>query len=86
MSGCGAEKGLISIDEALTLMRSTPQTLMTETLPLAECLNRYLAQDVVSPVDLPSFSQSAVDGYALHTTAEQLQDEVFHVIGPKMPS
>ena len=34
MSGCGAEKGLISIDEALTLMRSTPQTLMTETLHL----------------------------------------------------
>lgn len=81
MSGCGAEKGLISIDEALTLMRSTPQTLMTETLPLGECLNRYLAQDVFSPVDLPSFSQSAVDGYALHTTAEQLQDSVFHVIG-----
>lgn len=81
MSGCGAEKGLISIDEALTLMRSTPEALMTETLPLGECLNRYLAQDVVSPVDLPSFSQSAVDGYALHTTAEQLQDEVFHVIG-----
>lgn len=81
MSGCGAEKGLISIDEALTLMRSTPQTLMAETLPLGECLNRYLAQDVFSPVDLPSFSQSAVDGYALHTTAEQLQDSVFHVIG-----
>ncbi|KXO87298.1 molybdenum cofactor biosynthesis protein MoaA [Acinetobacter venetianus] len=81
MSGCGAEKGLISIDEALALMRSTPQTLMTETLPLGECLNRYLAQDVFSPVNLPSFSQSAVDGYALHTTAEQLQDEVFHVIG-----
>ncbi|ERS00342.1 hypothetical protein Q674_14965 [Acinetobacter sp. COS3] len=81
MSGCGAEKGLISIDEALTLMRSTPQTLRTETLPLGECLNRYLAQDVFSPVDLPSFSQSAVDGYALHTTAEQLQDSVFHVIG-----
>ncbi len=81
MSGCGAEKGLISIDEALTLMRSTPQTLMTETLPLGECLNRYLAQDVFSPVDLPSFSQSAVDGYALHTTAEQLQDSVFDVIG-----
>lgn len=81
MSGCGAEKGLISIDEALTLMRSTPQTLMTETLPLGECLNRYLAQDIFSPVDLPSFSQSAVDGYALHTTAGLLQDSVFHVIG-----
>ena len=81
MSGCGAEKGLISIDEALALIQSTPSTLTAEQLPLTECLNRYLAQDVYSGVDLPTFSQSAVDGYAICSSSENLQDSVFEVIG-----
>lgn len=81
MSGCGAEKGLISIDEALALIQSTPSALTVEQLPLTECLNRYLAQDVYSGVDLPTFSQSAVDGYAICSSSENLQDSVFEVIG-----
>ncbi|MFV5367961.1 molybdopterin molybdotransferase MoeA [Acinetobacter junii] len=81
MSGCGAEKGLISIDEALALIQSTPSALTAEQLPLTECLNRYLAQDVYSGVDLPTFSQSAVDGYAICSSPENLQDSVFEVIG-----
>ena len=81
MSGCGAEKGLISIDDALALIQSTPSALTVEQLPLAECLNRYLAQDVYSEVDLPTFSQSAVDGYAICSSSENLQDSVFEVIG-----
>ena len=81
MSGCGAEKGLISIDEALALIQSTPSALTAEQLPLTECLNRYLAQDVYSEVDLPTFSQSAVDGYAICSSSENLQDSVFEVIG-----
>lgn len=81
MSGCGAEKGLISIDDALALIQSTPSALTVEQLPLTECLNRYLAQDVYSGVDLPTFSQSAVDGYAICSSSENLQDSVFEVIG-----
>lgn len=81
MSGCGAEKGLISIDDALALIQSTPSALTAEQLPLTECLNRYLAQDVYSGVDLPTFSQSAVDGYAICSSSENLQDSVFEVIG-----
>lgn len=81
MSGCGAEKGLISIDDALALIQSTPSALTAEQLPLTECLNRYLAQDVYSGVDLPIFSQSAVDGYAICSSSENLQDSVFEVIG-----
>lgn len=81
MLGCGAEKGLISIDDALALIQSTPSALTVEQLPLTECLNRYLAQDVYSGVDLPTFSQSAVDGYAICSSSENLQDSVFEVIG-----
>jgi molybdopterin molybdotransferase len=38
--------------------------LPTEHLPLADCLNRVLATDVVSPIDLPPWTNSAMDGYA----------------------
>ena len=81
MSGCGAEKGLIGIDEALELIRTQPKTLTTEVLALAQGLNRYLAKAIYSEVNLPSFSQSAVDGYAINSSLTQLQDVCFDVIG-----
>ncbi|WP_332605028.1 molybdopterin molybdotransferase MoeA [Acinetobacter sp. ESBL14] len=81
MSGCGAEKGLISIDEALALVQTQPKALKVETLPLADGLNRYLAKAINSNVDLPSFSQSAVDGYALNSSVENLQGTLYDVIG-----
>lgn len=37
----------------------------SETVPLAAALGRVLAADVRSPVDVPSFDRSNVDGYAL---------------------
>ncbi|MGX1787805.1 molybdopterin molybdotransferase MoeA [Bosea sp. NPDC055332] len=37
----------------------------TELVPLAQADGRVLAQDVVAPVDLPPFANSAVDGYAV---------------------
>ncbi|MGE7471617.1 molybdopterin molybdotransferase MoeA, partial [Bosea sp. NPDC003192] len=37
----------------------------TEIVPLAAADGRVLAQDVVAPVDLPPFANSAVDGFAV---------------------
>ena len=65
--GCGAEKGLITVDQALKLMLDQTQSLSTESLALNQALNRYLAQDIYSEIELPLFSQSAVDGYAICT-------------------
>jgi putative molybdopterin biosynthesis protein len=36
-----------------------------ETIPLADALGRVLAADVLSPVDVPSFDRSNVDGFAV---------------------
>ena len=66
-SGCGMESGLISIDQALALILEKIQPLGTETLALNAALNRYLAEDIFSTIQLPLFSQSAVDGYALNS-------------------
>ncbi|MCC6887036.1 MAG: molybdopterin biosynthesis protein [Hyphomicrobiales bacterium] len=39
--------------------------LAAESVPLASALARVLAQDVVSPIDVPPFDRSNVDGFAL---------------------
>lgn len=64
-SACGAELGLISVDLALQMILEQTQALATESLPLNQALNRYLAEAIDSAIRLPLFSQSAVDGYAL---------------------
>ncbi len=41
--------------------------LEAETVPLAVALGRVLADDVVAPVDVPSFERSNVDGFAVQS-------------------
>lgn len=81
MSGCGAERGLISINEALELISNRPKKLGSIQQPLQNSLNRYLAKEIYSEINLPSFAQSAVDGYALCCHAEDLNNQKFRVTG-----
>jgi molybdopterin molybdotransferase len=58
--------GLLPVDEALARVTAGLVPVSgTERLPLAECDGRILAQDLLAPVDLPPFFNSAVDGYAV---------------------
>lgn len=43
------------------------QTAHQETLPLQQALGRVLAQDLISPLDVPPHDNSAMDGYALRS-------------------
>ncbi|KYQ81896.1 molybdenum cofactor biosynthesis protein MoaA [Acinetobacter lactucae] len=81
MSGCGTERGLISIDEAIELMSNHPKKLGSIQQALQNSLSRYLAKEIYSEINLPSFSQSAVDGYALCSHAEDLNNQKFQVTG-----
>ena len=57
---------LLAVEEAARLMmQQVPVLTETETLPLAQAHGRVLAADVVAPVPLPPFDNSAVDGYAV---------------------
>lgn len=38
-----------------------------DMLPVAQCLDRLLAYDVVSPIDVPAYVNSAMDGYAIRS-------------------
>jgi molybdopterin molybdotransferase len=48
-----------------------------EVLPLFDALDRVLAQDVMSPINVPPHNNSAMDGYALDGT--QLSDQPLHL-------
>jgi molybdopterin molybdotransferase len=56
---------LISIDEAQGRVLEAVRALAAEDVPLAEALGRVLAEDVESPIDVPPFDSSAMDGYAV---------------------
>lgn len=81
MSGCGAEHGLISVDQALDLILQQTKVLATESIALNQALNRYLAADVYSNINLPLFSQSAVDGYAICAESAIEPHTEFELIG-----
>lgn len=56
---------LLSVDEARERILSQFQPVKTETLPLAESLQRVLAEDVRAADELPLFDNSSMDGFAL---------------------
>lgn len=57
---------MIAYDDALQQLLRHARRLEAVSCPVGEALGKVLAQDVVSPMDLPSFDHSAMDGYALH--------------------
>ena len=81
MSGCGAEQGLITVDQALKLILNQTKSLMPETVELNQALNCYLAEDIYSAINLPLFSQSAVDGYAICAESAIEPHTEFELIG-----
>jgi molybdopterin molybdotransferase len=41
------------------------QVIESEVIPIRECLGRILATDILSPMNVPNYDNSAMDGYAL---------------------
>lgn len=75
--------GLISLQEARDKMLSQTAPLTqdeTEWLPLTESAGRITASPVRSPVFVPPFDNSAMDGYAIRST-EFSSETVFTVAG-----
>jgi molybdopterin molybdotransferase len=58
--------GLLTVAEAQArILESVTAVGGTETLPLRAALERVLAEDIESPIDVPSHTNSAMDGYAV---------------------
>jgi molybdopterin molybdotransferase len=66
--GCGDElnEGLLTVAEARArILDAVTAVSGAETVAVREALDRVLAEDVVSPIDVPSHTNSAMDGYAV---------------------
>ncbi|WKB53633.1 molybdopterin molybdotransferase MoeA [Eleftheria terrae] len=65
---------MLSLEEALAKLLAPLSPLAeTESLPTFEALGRVLAEDLLSPLDVPPLANSAMDGYALR--AAEVADE-----------
>ena len=56
---------MISINEALTSVRKNTSKLDSIKVDLLDALGSVLSEDIESPINMPPFDQSAMDGYAL---------------------
>lgn len=57
---------LMPVDEAIaTLLAQAPPPPATQVIGLEQALGRVVAEELFSPLDLPGFNNSAMDGYAL---------------------
>lgn len=58
---------LLSVSDARARILSKFRPVTTESLPLADCMNRVLAQDISAADDLPPFDNSSMDGFAVRS-------------------
>jgi molybdopterin molybdotransferase len=62
---------MVNVEEALKILSDNGISLPNEKLKVSAALERVLAVDVLSPIDMPSFNQSAMDGYAFNFHPDQ---------------
>jgi molybdopterin molybdotransferase len=55
---------MISFEEALRVISSSRIPITVEEVPLIRALNRVLAGDLLSDIDMPPYDKSAMDGFA----------------------
>ena len=56
---------MISVAEAIQIVRQQTPPLAKEHVPLDQALGRVLAEDIIADSDLPPFDRSQMDGYAV---------------------
>jgi len=62
----GGDPAALHVAEAQRLICERVAPLAaTERLPLLAALDRVLAEDIISPINVPAYDNSAMDGYAL---------------------
>ena len=59
---------MISVAEAIAIIKQTTRALPSERVALADALDRILAEDVIADSDLPPFNRAQMDGYAVRSS------------------
>ena len=68
MLGNNAIFFMISFSEALSIIESVELSISKKVISVDSALNKVLAEDIKSPINMPPFRQSAMDGYAIKLT------------------
>src|SRR5678816_2850446 len=59
---------MISVAEAIQIVRDQTRILPSEQVPLSSALGRVLAEEIVADSDLPPFNRAQMDGYAVRAS------------------
>lgn len=70
----------VTVSKAKELLKSISISGKSEILPLSAALDKYTSEPVVSPIAVPSFDNSGMDGYALAWTDGGVSRKVVDVI------
>lgn len=57
---------MISVQDAIDTILNNVRTLGTVNIPLSEALGHTIAEEIPSPINMPPFDNSAMDGYAIN--------------------
>ena len=75
---------MLPLEDALAqMLNQLPFPTKTETLALTEATDRVCAENVISPINVPSFDNSAMDGYAVRL-ADLQQSMTLSVAGKSL--
>src|SRR6185436_20808316 len=72
---------MISVTEAIQIVRDQTPKIASELVPLQESLGRILAQNVIADTDLPPFDRSQMDGYAVRAQDTQAAPVRLRIVG-----
>ena len=81
-----ATPGLITVEQAIDkILSSATAVAETETVQILDGLNRVLAEDISSSIDVPGYDNSAMDGYAINS-ADCQQEGATLPISQRIPA
>lgn len=80
-----SETPLLSVEEALRIISVFPVSPHGETIALSAARGRILASDIFSPIDMPEFDKSAMDGFAFNSKDRSPFFEIIETIAAGMP-
>ena len=74
-------KGLMPVEEALSMLLADARPVATETVALSEAAGRWLAGPITAKLNQPPFHASAMDGYAVQSADGAAGIKQYKVIG-----
>ena len=76
---------LLKIEDATLKLREVVSPLQTSVqIPIADSVNRVVAEPIKAPIDLPPFDSSAMDGYAVSLDEDLPNGGDFRLVGESL--